>query len=247
MKRWRIAAAALLLAAAPCFAGTPRPVAVQPSGDEVPANLLRISIVFDEQVSEPVLPRLALRALDGRVIDRPFLEQELWSPSGRILTVLLHPGRVKSGLVAHDRFGPVLHKKETVSLTFDGRELKRWDVADDDHEGPVVAKWNIGTVRPGSRQPLLVELDAPIDGRDVNYLVVIDELNRRLPGHAVLARGERRWTFTPSAPWPAGRYRLAVFSQLEDAAGNRLDGRFESPARPASDRDSDGSIPFSVR
>lgn len=69
------------------------PVAVQPSGPEVPANLLRISLVFAQPVGEQVLPRLELRQANGNVIDKPFFEQELWSPSGKILTVLLHPGR----------------------------------------------------------------------------------------------------------------------------------------------------------
>ena len=247
MKRLGVAGAALLVAAGTCFAGTLRPVAVQPSGDEVPANLLRISIVFDEHVSEPVLPRLALRAIDGRTIDRPFLEQELWSPTGKILTVLLHPGRVKSGLIAHDTSGPVLTKKKTVSLTLDGRELKRWVVADDDHEGPATARWRIGTVRAGSRDPLVVALDAPIDGRDVDYLVVADSRNRRLPGRAVLVQGEGRWSFKPAAAWQAGKYRLAVFSQLEDSAGNRLGGRFERTTGQMSDRNRDASIPFSIR
>ncbi len=97
------------------------PVAVQPSGPEVPANLLRISLVFAQPVGEYVLPRLELRQANGEVIDKPFLEQELWSPSGKILTVLLHPGRVKSGLIAHDTLGPVLHGDGLVVLTLDGQ------------------------------------------------------------------------------------------------------------------------------
>src|SRR5262245_28891678 len=75
---------------------TPRVVLVQPSGPEVPANLLRFSIRFAAQVEGPLLPRLSLLRADGRQVQEPFLDQELWSPSGKILTVLLHPGRVKT-------------------------------------------------------------------------------------------------------------------------------------------------------
>jgi len=70
---------------------TPRVVLVQPSGPEVPANLLRLSIRFAAQVEGPLLPRLSLLRADGRQVQEPFLEQELWSPSGKILTVMMHP------------------------------------------------------------------------------------------------------------------------------------------------------------
>ncbi|MGY2492669.1 hypothetical protein ACW4E8_39465, partial [Cupriavidus sp. CP313] len=71
-------------AAAQAVAAPSVPVAVQPSGPEVPANLLRISLVFAQPVGEHVLPRLELRQANGNVIDKPFLEQELWSPSGKV-------------------------------------------------------------------------------------------------------------------------------------------------------------------
>src|SRR5215472_17579346 len=77
---------------------TPRVVLVQPSGANIPANVLRISITFASQVEGPLLSRLALLHADGTRVQEPFLEQELWSPSGKILTVMMHPGRVKTGL-----------------------------------------------------------------------------------------------------------------------------------------------------
>jgi hypothetical protein len=58
-------------------------------------------------------------------IQEPFLEQELWSPDGKLLTVLMHPGRVKSGLIAHDERGPILSPGEDVTLTLDGHPIKQ--------------------------------------------------------------------------------------------------------------------------
>src|SRR5262245_30788542 len=104
MSRCTLLAAALGLAwtfaagVAMAAAGTPRVVAVSPSGRAVPENLLRISIRFDAAPEGQVLRRLSLATRDGRPLHEPFLDQELWSPDGRVLTVLLHPGRVQSGL-----------------------------------------------------------------------------------------------------------------------------------------------------
>ncbi|MHC8381845.1 Ig-like domain-containing protein [Pseudomonas sp. LB3P14] len=222
------------------------PAAVQPSGPEVPANLLRISLVFAQPVGEPVLPRLELRQANGNVIDKPFFEQELWSPTGKILTVLLHPGRVKSGLIAHDTVGPVLHADGVVVLMLDGLEIKRWKVGSDDLDGPRPSGWSITSVRAGTREPLVVELDAPIDGRDVDYLAVANSSNRRVRGRARLEVGEKRWTFTPDVPWDDSRYTLAVFGNLEDPSGNRLNGHFESPGTAPESTTADVYIPLAI-
>src|SRR5262245_48218701 len=104
---WMFAAGVVMAAA-----GTPRVVAVSPSGRVVPENLLRISIRFDAAPEGQVLRRLSLATQDGRPLHEPFLDQELWSPDGRVLTVLLHPGRGKTGLIAHEQLGASLAARE---------------------------------------------------------------------------------------------------------------------------------------
>jgi hypothetical protein len=206
----------------------PRVVQVQPSGPEVPANLLRVSIRFAAPVEGPVLPRLSLRRADGKAIEAPFLEQELWSPDGTVLTVMFHPGRVKSGLNARAAIGPIISAGDDVALALDGNPIKQWSVGVADEAGPTASAWKASNVCPRSKQPLQVTLDAPIDGRDADYLAVADAQNRRVPGHARLTHGETTWTFTPDTPWGAGPYRLVARGTLEDPAGNRLGSRFET-------------------
>ena len=239
-------AAALACTHAQAVQPAPRVVQVQPSGPEVPANLLRVSIRFAAAVEGPVLPRLSLRRPDGTPIEGPFLEQELWSPSGEVLTIMLHPGRVKSGLNARDAMGPILSQGDDVTLALDGRPIKRWSVGNADETGPVASAWKLSAVRVASKQPLAVTLDGPIDGRDADYLAIADARNQRVPGHARLSNGETTWTFVPNAPWRAGSYRLLARGTLEDSAGNRLGGHFEtsiaSPPGPAVD----AAIAFAV-
>jgi hypothetical protein len=219
---------------------------VQPSADHVPANLLRISLSFARPVDGDVLSRLALVRSDGSAIQAPFLPQELWSPDGTVLTLLLHPGRVKTGLQARAALGPILSTGETVILTFDGRPLRTWQVDADDTEGPDVAAWRIAPVGAGSRQALVVALDAPVDGRAAGHIGVADARGRRVPGKAVLGSGEDRWIFIPTRPWRPGRYRLVVGATLEDAAGNRPHGRFETEPgagmEPAADQVRDFTV-----
>lgn len=247
MRFAQIFAVALLAASgSESLAGPLQPTLVQPSGAELPANLLRISLVFPAPPGEPVLPHLGLRRANGEVVDRPFLEQELWSPSGKILTILLHPGRVKRGLNARETLGPVLTSGDSVTLTLDGKDVKRWRVGPEDHDGPTPSSWRLSPVKPGSKDVLVVELDGPIDGRDVDYLAVVDDRDRRVPGQARLTDGERTWTFTPATPWGVGDYQLGMYGYLEDAAGNRLGSRFEATEASRPEPTSDVAIPFSV-
>lgn len=245
--RW-LGAAVLAMAVGASHAGQPAPrvVLVQPSSPEIPANLLRISIEFAAPVEGPVLARIALSRAGGTPVEAPFLQQELWSPDAKILTILMHPGRVKTGLNAREQLGPILEAGDDVALTFDGHPVKHWTVGPVDASGPVASAWQLLPVRAASRQALVVLLDGPVDGRDVGYLAVVDASNGLVQGRARLTNGESTWTFTPKAPWRAGDYRLVVRGTLEDPAGNRLGGHFETsiaaPAGPAID----AAVPFSI-
>lgn len=221
-------------------------VTVRPSATVVPANMLRLSLEFATAPEGPVLPRIALSRTDGSELREPFLAQELWSPDGRILTLLMHPGRVKSGLVAREALGPILVPGDDVVLTLDGRPLKRWHVGPPDLHGPVASAWSVLPVSPSSRQSLVVRLDAPVDGRDADYMAIADADDRPVDGHAELLDGESTWTFTPDAPWRAGRYRLMVRGTLEDPAGNRLNGHFETPLDTPDAPAVDASVVFDI-
>lgn len=246
---WRAPAACTVLCAglASAFASPAQVVAVAPSGATVPENLLRISVRFDAPPPGPVLARMALVGRDGAPLPEPFLAQELWSPDGRTLTVLLHPGRVKTGLVAHEERGAILTAGQEVRLTLDGQPLRRWAVGPRDEQGPQPAGWTLSPVHAGRREPLTVTLDAPIDALDVSYLAVVDGNQRRLAGRAELVDGETVWQFTPALPWRAGRYRLMVRGTLEDAAGNRVDSPFETHADTRAGAPVDAALPFVVR
>lgn len=243
-----IAAAALLFLMGDCHAGqdTAPVLHVRPSGAVVPSNLLRISIEFAKPVAGEVLSRLALVHDDGRPVEAPFLQQELWSPDGTILTILMHPGRVKTGLIAREQMGPQLAEGERVALTLDGQAVMQWRVGAVDTAGPMPSAWTLSTVRAGSREPLLVRLDGAIDGRASDSLAVADGLGHKVSGRAQLVDGETRWTFTPTVPWRAGRYALVARATLEDSAGNRLGGHFETPVDHPDLASQDVRLPFQV-
>jgi len=245
MRRLLVLALGLLAAPMPLQARAefPTVVAVRPSGDFVPENLLRISLVFERATGERVIPHLDLRRSDGTRIDGPFLDQELWSSDGKILTVLLHPGRVKTGLIAHDELGRALTVGDTVDLFAYGRAVKRWRVGTPESRQIAPGSWTVVPPRAGARTTLMVDLKRPLDAMDESVPVVAAADGRIVTGRSALLRGETFWTFTPDRPWRDGRYRVLVPSTLEDPSGNTVSASFEH--RTATE-DAFGAKPLSV-
>ncbi len=219
-------------------------VRVHPSGDVIPENLLRLSLGFAAPAAPGVLERLTLRAADGTLIAAPFLDQELWSPDGQTLTLLLHPGRVKSGLRAHDEAGRALRSGDRVTLLLDGAPLKTWRVGPARTAAPDPRRWSVQAPQAGTRDAVVVTLDAPVDAQAVGYLAVVSAGGEKVQGRATLAPGESVWRLAPETAWAAGEYRLLIHPRLEDPQGNAVGGRFEQKAGAAA---ADTAAPAELR
>ena len=209
-------------------------------------NLLRVYVHFSAPMSEGWAARaITVRRADtGERLDDVFLptESELWDAGRTRLTMLLDPGRIKRGLVPNLEFGYPLVEGTTVSIGIDpsfrdatGQPLKVG--AERSYSiGPALRSridpqtWRLTVPAVGSRAPLLVEFDRPLDhGLLLHCLSVVDAEGAILDGAVEVGGGERSWCFAPVAYWRAAEYRLVVEPNLEDVAGN-------SPAR-VFDRD----------
>jgi hypothetical protein len=216
-------------------------VAVDPSSDSLPENLLRWYLTF----SAPMFPGRALefvRLLDenGREVSGAFLDlsEELWDPSARRLTLLFDPGRVKQGIRTNLETGRPLRAGRRYQLRVDrgwpdaaGVPLEKgveklFVATDADRSGPNPAAWEIIPPPAGGQAALVINLGDPVDHALGERLVAVqDERGRPVEGEATLAEGDRRWRFVPAKAWAPGRYAILVSPELEDVAGNR-------PGRP---------------
>ncbi|MEM8993402.1 MAG: Ig-like domain-containing protein [Acidobacteriota bacterium] len=269
---WLGPAIALLIAgaAAACDgSGGPRARVseVYPSADVLPENLLRFYVYFTRPMARgDVSAAVELRDQDGRPLPGVFLSNryELWSPDDRRLTLILDPGRVKTGLESHRRLGRALEADRRYVLTVgrgaldaDGCPLaepfeKAFTATAEDLSPPEPGRWRLDVPAAGGKRALAVELDGPHDHLSLAYrLRVLDEGGAVVPGSIELAGRESRWRFTPVDPWRAADYRLVVGAALEDLAGNRPGRRFDlAPSaggeRPALRPSPSLEIPFEI-
>lgn len=185
-----------------------------------------------------------IRLLDeaGGTIELPFLEidQELWDPDGKRLTLLFDPGRVKRDLLPNQEVGPPLQAGRGYTLVVDpawpdalGRPLasegrKSFRVGPPDHTPPRTSDWRVAPPRAGTRDPLVVTFPEPLDRALLERVVEIwDGAGTPVPGEIAIDAGETRFRLTPRAPWKPGDYTLRAATILEDLAGNSLGRAFE--------------------
>ena len=89
--------------------GVPSVLMIYPSTDVLPANLLKFYLQFSRPMRETDAIFDHIRIIDdqGNVIEDPWRRAPLWSNDGTRLTLLIHPGRIKTGVNLNLDLGPL--------------------------------------------------------------------------------------------------------------------------------------------
>jgi hypothetical protein len=248
--------AAVLVRARPERPAVTEVAGIRPTAAVVPVNLLRLYVWFSAPMSEGYAAgQVRLARDDGSTIPAALLpnEHELWDASRRRLTVLLDPARIKRGLPAHRESGYPLRPgepfhlivadgfRDAQGLPLRGSARRRYEVGGEERRHVDPAHWVLAAPAAGSREPLTVTFDRPLDhGLLARCLHVRGADGARVDGTAQAGPGEQSWQLVPSLAWESGLHQLTVDPVLEDLAGNSVTRVFdrdltrpEEQARPA--------------
>lgn len=225
---------------------TPAVEGVFPASGVVPENLLRFYIYFSQPMEEgEFLSHVRLRDLDtGAELSGVFFDNlyELWSPDRKRITLLVDPGRVKTGLAANQRLGRAFvvgHRyalevlpswKSVAGVPLSSGFAHRFVAAKEDINRVDPDVWTIHLPVASSREPIRVEFHRLVDHVSVGrFLRVLDEDRRVVAGRWALSANEREATFTPAQAWSTAihRYALGVAMRFEDVVGNNVNAAFE--------------------
>lgn len=234
-----------------------RVLAVHPSATRLPSNLLRWYV----ELSAPMAPGNALAHVrlkdeSGREVRGAFLalDQELWDPERRRLTLLLDPGRVKRGVRTNLESGAPLVAGRRYTLVIDGEWRDgtgaplasgyehAFEVIAADRESPDPHRWLVTVPRADSRDDVVVAFGEPLDHALAGRMLSVHDASGALvTGSARLAEGDSVWSFAPSAPWTTDDYTIRVRSALEDVAGNSIARVFDTDRRADGGRDGENA------
>lgn len=232
--------------------------AIHPSAGVWPENLLRFYVHFSEPMSRASSVGF-VRLVDDRgvEVEGALLEMgvDLWNDDRTRCTVFFDPGRVKRGIKPNRELGRALRAGRRYAIVVDASWKDQWGQplkASFRHEftaGPAIEKgistadWRISPPAAGTQAALEIEFAWPVDRALAQRTIgVIGPDGRPMAGEVVVEAGERRWRFSPSAPWRAGAHQIVIDQALEDASGNQIGRAFE-----VDDRDPVAGAPRAER
>ena len=221
----------------------PKLVAVYPSIDTLPENLLKIYLQFSRPMREGESEKhITLLNYQQDTIPGIFLnlQPELWNKEGTALTLWLDPGRIKRDLIPNQQLGNPLKKGELYILKIsqawhDAQGIpleksyaRQFFVGGRDSISPDPSTWKLQV--PGARtaHPLVIETSEPLDFYLLQETIqIIDKHGVRVQCSYTIENKETRIVLIPGQPWVPGEFRMRVASYLEDLAGNNLEKVFD--------------------
>ena len=223
--------------------GAPSVLAVYPSADTVPENLLKMYISFSRPMHEMYPLSFVLLLRNGRdTASDAFLDLKppLWNRESTMLTLWLDPGRIKRDLQPNQKSGPPMQDGSLYELIVlsswmskEGAMLrdgysKKFYVRSRDGVSPDPLRWKIAPPEAGSTDTLKIALGEPLDYlllREAMHL--LDGESNRVRGEFLPGQDEAVLYFIPDNAWNRGKYLLRCESRLEDLAGNNLNRLFD--------------------
>ncbi|MEM0977231.1 MAG: hypothetical protein AAGJ34_06835 [Pseudomonadota bacterium] len=222
---------------------------IYPTADILPENLLRVYVYFSAPMRQDTgVEHIMIKDASGAKVPDVFLPTRyaLWSPDRTRLTVMLDPGRVKTGLDAHEARGRALTAGQSYTFVVNANMLdetgcrlnssfeKAFEAGGDDLDIPVPSDWSFDVPSSGTKDPLTISLNGPHDHVSLAYgLRVRDANGQTISGRIGVSDGESTWFFHPNDPWLARSYKITVDENFEDLAGNRTTGLFDDPTGQA--------------
>jgi len=225
---------------------------VYPTTSQIPENILRFYVYF----SEPIKDGTTIKSIhifnednvEVNLYDTNssatgiFLEtlEELWSPDYQRITLILDPGRVKTGLDANLELGRSFESGKKYTLEIDtkiealsGEKLvkkfrKEFEVVSEDRTSPNPNNWKIVIPNENTFDPLKIEFNDILDHAQViSFIRVYDSSNSSLQGEVKFKNNESIWEFYSNSKWEKGNYSIKIDVRLEDLAGNNIQGKFD--------------------
>lgn len=217
-------------------------LAVYPNKDNIPSNILLFHVFFSQAMAEDAQAYKYVHIINEAGVEIPFAwrQKASWSDSGRQLVLMVHPGRIKSGINYAKDAGPLFEPGKFYTFVVDdsirpmipGTKVKAYSkklyVMKDDHKLPQFIPYTkVNILKVNTRQNLSIAFNEPMDYGAVSIgLEVKDSKGNTIKGqyHPI---NDSLWNFIPDHPWNKGQYQVMYNDYLADLASNHIKRAFE--------------------
>ena len=224
-------------------ADAPALLAIYPTADSLPENLLKIHLYFSNPMRETQSARyVTLVKNENDTVAGAFLDlqPELWNEARTMLTLWLDPGRIKRDLIPNKTLGAPLKKHEHYNIIVSanwqnqqGLKLKKqytkaFVTKSRDEFSPKPDLWEIKSPKNGTRDALNINFKESLDFTLLSEALSILAADKKMiMGNWRIKGDEKTAIFSPDQRWSPGTYSLRIETRLEDLAGNNLHRPFD--------------------
>lgn len=217
---------------------TAQVVQVYPIADTIPSNILFFHVRFSLPMANDIAGYTHVTITDeqGNLAERPWRQRTFWLDSGRLMVLMIHPGRVKTGI---HYTGPVFvpGKKYTISINntikdINGNRIqetvsKQYIAWQEDRTLPKIESFTT-TLPAHSCKPLSIIFSKGMDHASITEGIKIFDY-RNLPVACIISQSENdhEISIRPVARWQKGRYKIQFESIVSDFASNHINRPFE--------------------
>jgi len=213
--------------------------AIYPFADTIPYNALYFHIRFSQPMNENIYAFKSVKVFtdNGEEISNAWRQKSFWLDSGRLLVLMIHPGRVKNGI--HYK-GPLfnLGAYYTIKVTneiadINGTKIaegysKRYFIAAEDRKTPEVRLDDASLPKHNTLDPVSIVFSEGVDNASVLAgIKLTDQQGNDVPCYIREKRSDNVFNITPLHNWNKGNYQLSLSGSVYDIAGNRLNRLFE--------------------
>ena len=222
----------------------PELLAIYPTKDTVPENLLKMYFVFSKPMQEvsSALDYIKVKDHQKNTEVPVFLElqTELWNKDHTQLTLWLDPGRIKTDLIPNKELGlPIVNGNAyTINISKEFKDAngnplnqnysKTIVVKERDSKSPVMNTWIVKTPEANTQNELIIDFKESLDfALALETVKILNADEKVMDGSFTLSDKESILKFQPISEWENGNYTITVDSKLEDLAGNNLNHPFD--------------------
>lgn len=220
----------------------PKVLAVYPTTDSIPVNVLRFYIQFSNPMQEmDILKHIKLTTEEGKNITGVFFENqyELWNKDRTEVTLMVDPGRVKLGLLANNKKGRAFDEGEKYILKIDSLLLdfneqklsksftKTFIAIKEDSTAPNMGIWQIELPKAKTKEAIAINFKDKIDHISAQSLLKIYLNDKPITGEILVKNGGQEWFFIPDIKWKKGNYKIIANQILEDISANSINQKFD--------------------
>lgn len=217
-------------------------LAIYPTTDSIPVNILRFYIQFSKPMQEmDILKHIHLVNSQGEDMTGVFYENqyELWNENRTMVTLIIDPGRVKTGLLANQSMGRAFEetqqyelKVDSLLMDFDNHYLeaifsKKFVAIAEDKKPPNIKMWQYSVPTKNTNDALNIDFKDCIDNISATTYIKIIMDKKEIEGTITLDKNETNWSFKPLMSWQKGNYEIWVHPALEDIAANSINQIFD--------------------